>query len=472
MDYKPSLFILFVVGFITTNLTLLPPAQASKCKALLNGPTEATSPATSSLVLTAGSNASEIQTIIRELTQLRLRSVSVSPHKEISTLPENPPLEGPSEIHWNSLFLEKVLELHRLYPPETVQRIAHSVQHQVKSQLALRPLPSPSVLPHQEAPLPRRKSLIQRLAPHLVTELNEHESAITSSAYSPDGTLILTTTSKGYLRLWKIQGLTLSPWKTFRISTNSIFSAAFSPDSKNVLLIPAAEHEHGIHLYDAQTGNLLKKIRPATGEFNAVLYSPSGKTIISTNSNGAVDFWDGTTFAYLKTFRSPIKSSVLTAALSPDEKTLLTIDTSPAVTLWNTETGTIQNVFVEHSETVNGVTFNKTTRTIASASNDKTVLIWRFEPIKALLTLEGHGEGVVRVEFSPDGNLIMTVSESGEVFLWDSTAGHLLAKLNTPNEFISSAHFSPDGTTALISGWGGTSYFWKLYQPVELDEEI
>ena len=113
----------------------------------------------------------------------------------------------------------------------------------------------------------------------------EHQSAVGSVAFSPDGKTILTGSYDTTARLWD------APSQVTRGPSGQLEGRVL------------AKHEGGV---------------------SSVAFSPDGKIIATASSDGVLQFWDAST---LSPFGKPLvhESSVWSASFGPDGKTILTV---------------------------------------------------------------------------------------------------------------------------------------------------
>jgi WD40 repeat protein len=138
-------------------------------------------------------------------------------------------------------------------------------------------------------------------------------------------------------------------------------------------------------------------------EVLSVALSPDGKRIVSGSRGGPIKVWDASTGAELMTLRG--HRGVCRAAVSPDGK-------------W-----------------------------IASAGDDGTVRIWDMGTGDAVMTLRGHNRVRAAVAFTPDSRRIISGGQS-EAKVWDVATG---AEVMTLRQASFPVAVSLDGKTIASS---------------------
>ncbi|CZR56190.1 uncharacterized protein PAC_06078 [Phialocephala subalpina] len=74
--------------------------------------------------------------------------------------------------------------------------------------------------------------------------------------------------------------------------TNSVYSAAFLPDSKQV--VPGS-YDNTVRLWDAVTGKLLQTLEGSSSSASSVAFSLDGKQVVSGSYDNTVRLWDTVT---------------------------------------------------------------------------------------------------------------------------------------------------------------------------------
>jgi hypothetical protein len=138
-----------------------------------------------------------------------------------------------------------------------------------------------------------------------------------------------------------------------------------------------------------------------------------------------------------------IYGTLVTAALSPDGKRILTASRDYTARLWDAETGKqIGEPLAGHRDTVSSAAFSPDGKRIVTASYDNTARLWDAETGKPIgEPLKGHTGPVLSAAFSPDGKRIVTAGRDGTARLWDAETGKQIGDARagrTGTEYMSS----------------------------------
>ncbi|THU75307.1 WD40 repeat-like protein, partial [Dendrothele bispora CBS 962.96] len=117
-----------------------------------------------------------------------------------------------------------------------------------------------------------------------------------------------------------------------------------------------------------------------------------------------------------------VNSSVLSVAISPDGKRIVSGSCDSTVRIWDAETGSsVGQPLQGHDDSVLSIEFSPDGKRIVSGSHDRTVRIWDVETGSPVgQPQQGHDDSVQSVGFSPDGKRIVSGSDDRTVRIWDA----------------------------------------------------
>jgi WD40 repeat protein len=309
-------------------------------------------------------------------------------------------------------------------------------------------------------------------SPGFLRTLSEDEYNVNAIAFSPDGKTLASAAelwgNVPAIKLWDVGSGTLlrslSGGKGYLF-----FSLAFSPDGKT---LASGSADETVKLWDVATGTLLRTISGPEGDVDSVAFSPDGRMIAAargpvpgTKDYNAVQLWDAATGTLVRSLSGYTNDNVcqrwvMSAAFSPDGKTLACGSGDKTILLWDVTWGTLVRVFSGHTEFVDSVVFSPDGKTLASGSGDKTIMLWDVATGRRLGVLTGHDDWVQSVAFSPDGKTLASGSLDLTIKLWDVATGTQLRSCTGHMGGVRSVAFSPDGKTLASCAEDGTIMLW------------
>jgi WD40 repeat protein len=281
-------------------------------------------------------------------------------------------------------------------------------------------------------------------------------------ALTPDGGSIVTASADGELAWWDLE----SREKTRALDIAEGYHAlALSPDG----LTAAVGIDGGMQRVDVRSGEVRTNSDVLAGAPQALLFSPDGKTIVSTGLDGVVTLWEAKTVAPRGTLRGH-SASVRQLVFSPEGATLYTASDDGTVIAWDlngnrrlgrpftfTHDGAYDPALDRHPGR-----FSPDGRLIAVGLKDAGIRLWDASALTPAgpPLLETAGE-VKALAFSSDGQTLAAVTSSGMATLWDVESRSLRQEPFHLGSFAVGMSFSTDGTTLATASPGGVK-LWDV----------
>ena len=300
------------------------------------------------------------------------------------------------------------------------------------------------------------------------TALPGHADQVSSVSYSPDGTQIVTAGADGTVRIWDAR----SGQELRRLTdhTGPVTSAAFSPDGTQIVTAGCGKIEEGsctagsARIWDAITGTELVRLVGHEDSILQATWSRYESTMLTTSIDGTVRTWDAVTGEEVSKLLLDLNGA--TPVLSPDQRWLAAGLGDGTVLLWQLvpeSAGTRPIALTGHEGAILALAFSPDGKWLASGSSDESVQLWDLtSPESKPLVMREHHGAVVDLVFSTDGHWLGSASKDATANLRnieDPTVPPIV--LRGHDGALSNIALSPEGKLALTIGADGTARLWN-----------
>jgi WD40 repeat protein len=301
------------------------------------------------------------------------------------------------------------------------------------------------------------------------TVFAETFGGVVGIAFSPDGSYLATSDTKGDIQIWDAHNY--AKYANCKGHQHWTWAVSFSPNGQ---YLASGSDDHRVKLWDVATGECLRTYTGHTFSVNAVTFSPDGETIASASQDSTIRLW--------RTFPGSLNPELLTLTghngrvwsidFSPDGSTLVSGGEDRTVHLWDVKTGECLAEWEAHVGWVRYVAFSPDGRSIASASYDRSIKIWDVAKIPDFSklgifcthTLNGHQQPVSAIAFSPDGRQLVSSSFDKTIKLWDVNSGKCLNNLLGHCSRVWTVIFHPNGQHVASGSDDNNAKIWDLKQ--------
>lgn len=293
-------------------------------------------------------------------------------------------------------------------------------------------------------------------------ELEGHEDYITSLAWAPDGTKIVSGALDKSARLWTIADRSFKKYETDR---GSGFSVAVSPDGKYGA---SGDFHFMIKLWSMADGALVADLEGSTDkgyQVRAVAFTNDSKTLVAGLASGEIWLYDVAT----KKKTGEIKghgNAIDYLAMAPDGVRMAAMSMQ-TLKIWNLpEKKEIARLGADGTE-ARCAAWSKDGQQLAVGSGNGFLRLWDVAAAKEINKVQ-IGLGDVRaVDWSPDGAWIAVPGDGWDATLIDVATFKPVKAIKGLGENARAVKFSPDGKTLAI-GW----YYNVRLAPLTLAEPL
>jgi WD40 repeat protein len=286
-------------------------------------------------------------------------------------------------------------------------------------------------------------------------------STLQSGLFSPDGSLLITSSHNGVPKIWNTA--TRVPIHVLKGHRDMTYCAAFSRDGS---LVATGGNDKTARIWDVRTGECLAVLKGHTAGVRSVAFSPDGTRIATASDDGTWKLWSTRqTDVEARVLGSRNSQPLMSAVLSHDGRLVATAHRDRSVKLWDADTGRMIRDFQDYPAGVESIVFRPDGRSILTGCYDGTIQLREIESGSTHLKLT-DGPGQRRwgafVDVNRDGTRIATIGPGGVVGIFDSVTQNPQCELPSETPWVITACFSPNGKQILTSGCDDAARIWDI----------
>jgi WD40 repeat protein len=250
-----------------------------------------------------------------------------------------------------------------------------------------------------------------------VQRLEDRGVPICDLTFSPDGHYLATGSVEGEVRIWRLGGRSSVQPQVEQATDerHNIRELAFSPDGK--LLATITSKINAVRIWRTETGVCEKILLGHTGTIYSVAFSSDGFHLASAGEENTIRIWNTLTGTCDQLLQGHT-TSILSVDFS--SKHLASAGYDKTVKIWRVDTWVCELTLEGHTGYIIALAFSPNAARLASYSHDRTIRIW--------CVTSGTCERVLRVNtprmrrldliFSPDSTHL-TASETPSMWIWN-----------------------------------------------------
>jgi WD40 repeat protein len=184
---------------------------------------------------------------------------------------------------------------------------------------------------------------------------------------------------------------------------------------------------------------------PTPNRWQSILtgMSPEQSFFFAIEATGLIHVWNSDTGRLLRVIQGPAPK-IRNAALSPQGRQIaVCVEREDVARLYDCATGA-ERQLAGHRDFVSGLAFSPDGLTLATGSMDGTIRLWNVARGETIASLPGHMQETTDVAFSPDGRTLASLGRNESLKLWHLPTLREVVSENEPHAGLW-LRFSPDG---------------------------
>jgi WD40 repeat protein len=223
-----------------------------------------------------------------------------------------------------------------------------------------------------------------------------------------------------------------------------VTAVAINPDGSLV----ASSGYHEVLIWNAQNGELIRRISNVAERTYGLQFSPDGKLLAvaagTPGEYGEMKLFDPSNGQLVQ---DPLSSSdsVYCVAFSLDGTRVATGGADRSIRIFGVADGKQERLIEDHADWVMGIAWSPDGKKLASAGRDKTSKVFDALTGESQVTFSAHADAVFGVQFSPDGNQIITSGRDKQIRVWGSTDAKEAKVIGGFGNEVYGLQLTPDG---------------------------
>ncbi|EGC34957.1 hypothetical protein DICPUDRAFT_152778 [Dictyostelium purpureum] len=283
---------------------------------------------------------------------------------------------------------------------------------------------------------------------HPIIQLTGHKGEVYTCKFNSYGTALASGGFDKEIFLWNVYGECIN-YSVLKGHKGTILELHWSTDSNEIY---SACTDKSIGVWDANKGELIKRIREHTAVVNSCYPARRGPPLVASGSDdGTARVFDTRSKGSTHTLKH--KYPITSVCFSDASDQLISGGLDNIIRIWDLRNDEEPLITMNgHQDTISGMSVSKDGAYLLSNSMDNTLRQWDIRPyapqnrnIKTFIGAQNNFEkNLIKCSFSPDSRRVATGSSDRQVYIWDSNTTKIQYCLPGHNGTVNEVAFHPN----------------------------